>query len=360
METLQQIEPISISKSILREVHTLRGANKYSGLLIVLFNYLLIAFSVMICVQFSYWFYPISLIIIGSVQRVFANLLHEASHGLLSSNKRLNQILGTYFTSFLICHLLIPYKQTHLRGHHPYCGDEEKDPDYNFQIACGLYDTKEGYRMFFIKNIVLSIIGYRTIEYIRYIYRDRIFFDTSQLSEERTRKFRRERLQFFITWAVVFATVILSGVLLEFFLFWIIPLFTSYVTIGWLAEMAEHYPLPESEKSELLLTRNRHGNMIENFIFGRHGDRYHLVHHLCPSIPCYKLREAHEVLRKDTNYREWDNIWGGIFSKGKPGTETLLSYTKKYRKWEGGEPGMSFGLHMLGEYRGLVNKGGLR
>ncbi|TYP74352.1 fatty acid desaturase family protein [Aquimarina intermedia] len=347
MNTINNFDSLNIPKELRIEVLKLKDSNTLSAVSIILFNYLLVALSIYLCYKVSFWFYLISIVVIGSVQRVMANLLHEAAHGLLSPNKKLNDILGTYFTSYLILHLLIPYKKTHLHGHHPHCGDEEKDPDYNFQLSMGLYDDNERYSIFFLKNIILTLIGYRTIEYIRFIYNDRVFYDTKNLSRKNKNEFKKERLRFFALWVVILTTIGFSGLFLDFLIFWMIPLFTTYITIGWIAELAEHYPLPESENAELLLTRNRHGNGIENFIFGRHGDRYHLVHHLCPSIPCYRLKQAHEILRKSEAYCQWDDIWGGIFFRRLSNTETLLSYTKKYREWKKNPKEKSFGRYML-------------
>ncbi len=348
----QYFENIRLSDNIRAKIINLKKVSQTKGILILLYNYLIIAGAIYICYAFSFWFYFLSIVLIGSVQRVFANLLHEGAHRLLSPNKKLNDILSTYFTAYPIIHLLIPYKKTHLKGHHPYCGHEEKDPDYHFQLEVGLYDDNEKYNVFFLKNVLLSLVGYRTLDYIRFIYNDRIFCDTSSMVEKSKNKFYAERRRFLIFWIVLLTVLGVTGNLLTFFLFWIVPLFTTYATIGWLAEMAEHYPLPESEKFEMLVTRNRHGNFIENFLFGRHGDRYHLVHHLFPFIPCYRLKEAHEILLEQEEYRNWDKVWGGIFFRdsSKPKSETLLSYTKKYRAWKKEHSNKSFAIHMINEY----------
>ncbi|MBL4557764.1 MAG: fatty acid desaturase [Rhodobacteraceae bacterium] len=136
---------------------------------------------------------------------------------------------------------------------------------------------------------------------------------------------------FTATWLVVIGTVGWLGIWLEFLLFWIVPLFTTTIAIGWCTELAEHYPLPQSENKRLLMTRNRHGWWLERFLFGRHDDNYHLVHHIFPTVPFHNLKKAHEVLLEDPAYRQWDEVWGGIFTRDHPGQETLMSYVKKYR-----------------------------
>jgi fatty acid desaturase len=347
-----------VSREILKEVLKLNKADNHSGIIIILFNYLLVAICVWLTLRVSYWFYPLSLIVIGSVHRTFANLLHDGSHGILAADRTLNRIYGAYLTGYVIFHMVMPYKQSHLLGHHRYLGDPDKDPDFLFQRQCGMYNPREKNWIFFTKYILLAVLGYRSLSYIRYIFRDRIFFNTKGLSKEKRRETMRERFNFLATWAVILTGLALFGLMKEFLFFWIVPMFTTSIAIAWLAELSEHYPLPDAENTQLMLTRNRHGWWIENFLFGRHGDRYHLIHHLSPSIPCYRLKAAHQILLKDECYRAWDSLWGGIFTKVGPDKETLTSYVRKYKNWQQGglkvADDQSFGFHILRSYLGLI------
>jgi fatty acid desaturase len=290
-----------------------------------------IAGSIYLTLAVSYWFYPIALVLIGSGQRTFANILHEAAHFHFAKNRLLNFIGGTVLTSYLIFHMFTPYRNSHVGFHHRHFGDPENDPDYNFHILLGLYEAKESHAQFIWKNLILALIGYRSWEYIKYIYHDRILFSEDKVVIRMPISITTDRLLFAATWIMVLSLVAWFNVWLEFLLFWIVPCFTTYIAIGWCAELAEHYPLPESEDRRLLMTRNRKGWAIENFLFGRHNDRYHLVHHIFPTIPFCNLKRAHDVLLQDDAYRQWDAMWGGIFTRRHPDEETLISYVKKYK-----------------------------
>ncbi len=139
-----------------------------------------------------------------------------------------------------------------------------------------------------------------------------------------------EKCLFGIQWVLILGFLFYFKIWTEFLLFRLVPCFTTEVAIGWCAELAEHYPLPHSENKTLLMTRNRQGWAIERFIFGRHNDNYHLVHHIYPSIPFYNLKGAHKMLLGDPAYHQWDAVWGGIFSHNDSQQETLVSYIKKY------------------------------
>ncbi|MCW6009379.1 fatty acid desaturase family protein [Micromonospora sp. CPCC 205371] len=290
----------------------------------------------------SWYLYPLSAVLIGSTQRALANLLHEASHKKLARNQRLNLLLGTIASGYLVLHLYTPYRNAHIGYHHRYLGDPERDPDYAFHVECGLYDSRQSDLVFFGKNILLALFGFRTIQYVRYIIGDRIFGALPPAKVSMPISPRVERLVLLAEWAVIGAVAAATGTAHLLLLFWFVPIFTTAIAIGWLAELAEHYPLPESESRQILMTRNRHGRAVENFLLGRHYDNYHLVHHLNTGIPFWNMRRAHRVLLDDPLYAAWDGMWAGVLTRGRGGKdrETLTSYASKYRAWRraGGDP----------------------
>lgn len=227
--------------------------------------------------------------------------------------------------------MFVPYRNSHVGMHHRYFGDVNKDPDYRFHLLCGLYDSKENHTYFITKNLVLALVGYRSIRYIIYVIEERIFFKSRRVVIGMPIFTSFEKCLFGIQWALILVSLFYFKFWTEFLLFWLIYCFTTAVAIGWCAELAEHSPPPQSENKTLLMTRNRHGWAIERFIFGRHNDNYHLVHHIYPSIPFYNLKRAHKVLLGDPAYHQWDAVWGGIFSRNDSRQETLISYIKKYR-----------------------------
>jgi fatty acid desaturase len=331
-----------LSLQIRRELRALCKLDNHHGALGLLFDYAVIALAVYLSVGVSYWLYPVSLLLIGSSQRAMVNILHEASHKVLARNGKLNVLLGTVFSGHLVFHMYNPYRSSHIGFHHRHLGDPEQDPDYGFHEECGIYDPRTSNTAFFLHNILLAVFGMRTLEYVRYVVEDRLLFRQDQVAVSMPISLRTERWVMAGMWAAVLTPLTLGGFLLEFFLFWIVPLFTTAVAIGWLSELAEHYPLPESESKQILMTRNRHGWAIERFLIGRHNDNFHLVHHLNTGVPFWNMKKAHRVLLGDQAYARWDSLWAGILTRS-PGSrdrETLISYAAKYRNWRraGGDP----------------------
>lgn len=331
-----------LDRGVRKRLKQLCELDNHHAPLALLWDYLLVAASVYLCVGVSYWFYPVSIILIGSTQRAFVNLLHESSHKVLAKNQRLNVTLGTFFSGYLVLHMYNPYRNSHIGFHHRYLGDPEKDPDYNFHVGVGIYDHRTSDKKFFLKNIALATFGMRTPEYVNYVIRDRILFNPKDVAVSMPVSLTTERVVLLLQWAGIFGLCAWQGWLLELLLFWIVPLFTTAIAIGWLSELAEHYPLPESENKQILMTRNRHGWAIERFLLGRHNDNYHLVHHLNTGVPFWNMKRAHQVLLEDSAYARWDGLWAGILtrSRGRGNQETLISYAEKYRAWRrnGGDP----------------------
>ncbi|MFI9778704.1 fatty acid desaturase [Streptomyces sp. NPDC051956] len=331
-----------LGPDIRRELRALCKLDNYHAVFGLLFDYAVIAVSVYLCVGVSWWFYPASLILIGSTQRAFVNLLHESSHKVLAKNGKLNVLFGTVFSGYLILHLYNPYRSSHIGFHHRFLGDPEKDPDFSFHVECGIYDHTSSNRTFFLKNVLLAMLGFRTFSYVKYVVEDRLLFKAQDVAVSMPVKLRTERRALLAQWVLILGALAFLGALPEFFLLWVVPMFTSAIAVGWLSELAEHYPLPESEDRRILMTRNRHGWAIERFLLGRHHDNYHLVHHLNTGVPFWNMRKAHQVLLGDAAYARWDALWAGILTRapGRGDQETLVSYASKYRNWRraGGDP----------------------
>lgn len=331
-----------LDRKVRKQLKELCKLDNHHAPLALLFDYVLLAASIYLSVGISFWFYPVAIILIGSTQRAFVNLLHESSHKVLARNGRLNLILGTVFSGYLVLHMYNPYRNSHIGFHHRFLGDPEKDPDYKFHVDIGIYDHRQSDKHFFVRNITFAILGIRTAEYVTYVVRDRILFKPEEITVSMPIRQRTERVLLLLEWGAIIGLCVWQGWLIQLLLFWFLPLFTTAIAIGWLSELAEHYPLPESESRQILMTRNRHGWAIERFLFGRHHDNYHLVHHLNTGVPFWNLKRAHQALLQDFAYARWDGLWTGILtrSRGCEDRETLISYAAKYRRWcrTGGDP----------------------
>lgn len=300
--------------------------NNYSGVLAVCANYAFIVGAIALG-EYSRWFLPLSILLIGSRQRALATLLHEAAHGTLSRGKRLNKILGTWFSGYLVFQAWAAYRASHVRAHHTKLGQIDSDPDYQFYVKSGVYDAETS-NAFFFRHVIGPAFFLNFLSSVNYLVRHRLLASSSV----------REAPAIFVSLLVMGAIgTWLVG--FEFFLlYWLIPYLTVFQAITWFIELSEHFPMVRYAKRDIEATRNRFSHAVEHFLTGMHGENFHLVHHLFPGIPFYRLKEAHRILLSDPVYARLNANTGGIFLSSNFAPAVIPSILAA-------KPGKSEGVH---------------
>jgi fatty acid desaturase len=287
--------------SVLKELRSCYTLDNWHGCLEVIEDWLIILVSAVISlwvwrnctVTIGIIFYVVAVVVIGARQHGVADLLHQASHGTLAKDKKLNFLLGTFFSGYLVLQSFTGYTSSHISNHHPYLGNPELDPDYKGLIGNHIYGED-------LTNS--SVISYlwslsspkTTLKYLRYLIKYRMLNSDEELWERLIRGFYLSALAIlsisFNLWQEVIA-------------YWVIPLLTTASWTGSLVELLEHYPFMEvAPKTDVYMSRNRFLHPAVNFFLGKHWDGYHLIHHLFPGIPSWKYSQAHTILIKDTVY----------------------------------------------------------
>lgn len=274
----------------------------------------------MICTNISYWFLLISIIIIGSRQRALASLLHEAAHGTLFASQILNKTIGRAVCGWTILQSFFAYRRSHVLSHHPKIGEKTTDPDLIYMINEGVYNNQNRAR-FTLRYLVMPLLGIRTPHYVWFLLRNRLFDNLIN------HKHRFETVSLIGIHIILFSLATWIDLITELILFWWLPYITTFATIGWLSELSEHFPMMTTRNNKPnYCARNRYAAWFERLIIGIHGDNYHLTHHLLPGIPHWNLKKATNILREDTEFRAWDDSWGGIFSSDITKRVSLISY----------------------------------
>ncbi|MFJ3461591.1 guanitoxin biosynthesis L-arginine gamma (S) hydroxylase [Achromobacter spanius] len=281
-------------------------------------------FFVISCAILAFWispyFYPISVLLIGSRQRALATLLHESAHKTLCRNKTLNYLLGTTFSGHLIFQMSEPYFRSHVLNHHRHLGNAETDPDLIFHISEGLYaessPTKFKWNFLIKPWLFLNIT-----KQIVYVFSAR--FRPGRIAK--TPAYRSELCRFLILWTAISIALTISGVWIEFLLLWIIPYLTVFQAVNWYCELSEHFPIPSATATDIHMTRNRFSPPWERFFFGVHGENCHLEHHLHPGIPFWNLAAANAARRKDEHYDRLNSAMGGLLVRSKTGAQSAVS-----------------------------------
>lgn len=227
---------------------------------------------------------------VGATLKGMATLLHESAHRTLAANRTLNAGLG-HVVGALVLQTRKRYTMSHIGKHHPWQGDAERDPDHRELTATGAYAARSR-RAFIVRFVAAPLLGVRLPSYWRYLVRDRVS--------------PRAGLVVATLLAGAFAARQFVPAIGEPLMFavtsWLIGLLVFFPIIGWYVELSEHFPVGESRLGPWA-TRHRACGPLSRLVVGLVAERYHLLHHVDPSIPFWKLRKAHRYLRRtDPSY----------------------------------------------------------
>jgi len=100
-----------------------------------------------------------------------------------------------------------------------------------------------------------------------------------------------------VTWARAFLGIHLGA---YYFWFWLFPLVYVFPYLMLLREIYQHANLGTGTLDN---SRIIHADPVTRWMLLPHGNDFHLIHHIYPTIPHYRLREAHEHLLESEAYR---------------------------------------------------------
>lgn len=235
----------------------------------------------------SVWFLPLALVLIGSRQRAFGNILHDFVHGnVVRQPGALLRVIAAApaFESYA------RYRMLHMQ-HHTHVGDPELDPDY---FGVEVTATSTAWTVFWDvalrpRMFVSSVLG-----------------DLHNLSAGAV-----ARVALF--WAVLLAPVaVLAGPAAAVAAcgIWILARATTYHALKCFAELGDHYGglSPDS-----LFTYARvYPRTLLSHLLHPYNDPYHLTHHLFPRVTMLNLGHVHELLQELDEYRAVD-VYDGYF-----------------------------------------------
>lgn len=284
------------------ELAALRERDNWRNLIYLGADWLVIAVG--IGASYATGFHPavylLSVLMIGSRQRALMNLLHQASHGKLFRWRPLNDWLGKLLAGFPLLTSLSAYTCAHCR-HHGSLWDPQTDPKTARYRQLGLIaPLADGERSFWLRHLVRPLLLMHAP-----------FNILSALSWRGER--RSESAQRLAFWVTLVTVLLLTGLLEEFALLWLVPFGTSFQVIRYLAEMAEHAGLRSDDI--WMGTRNWRGGLVARHLLAPHSDYYHLTHHICPAIPHHRLAEADRILMKVPSYAAGHHCDGFFFRR---------------------------------------------
>lgn len=230
---------------------------------------------------------PLAVMIIGARQLGLAILMHEAAHGGLHPNGRLNDLLGHWFCAVPIGASLAAYRPYHL-SHHRFAQQPE-DPD--LILSAPFPVTRASLR----RKIVRDLTGQTYVKQriLPLLKRRRPEAD----APEGARVTARSAAPFLAVNGALLAIAIASGAWWSFLVLWLLPMATWFPMVTRLRNIAEHAVTPDPN-DPLRHARTTRAGLLERALIAPYWVNFHCEHHMFMYLPCWNLPKAHRLLQR--------------------------------------------------------------
>jgi fatty acid desaturase len=233
------------------------------------------------------WLIPLLIPLVAARQLGLLILMHDAAHGLLHPNRRINDWVGTW-----LCSSALPeYRKAHLQ-HHRFTQQPE-DPDLPLS------------RPFPIEARSLRRKMLRDVSGASFL-KLRLGIDldarrpgraapgskgTDLLSTGLEPRFVWGHLGFFAAFAIAGHAWLWVAV-------WLVPLACGFPLVYRIRNIAEHALVPVGEPDPYRHARTTRASWWERALLAPYWVNFHGEHHLFTQLPCWNLPRAHAALER--------------------------------------------------------------
>lgn len=233
------------------------------------------------------WTLPLAVAVVGTRQLGLFILMHDAAHGLLHPNRRVNDAVGRWLCSSS----LGEYRPYHLQ-HHRYVQQAE-DPDLGLSAPFPI--TRDSLRRKLLRDLSgQTFFKQRLAPLFR--RRGAAGEGASPLARDSQELVRGAR--FVIGNALGLAVFAAAGWAWLWLALWLLPMATWLPMVTRIRNIAEHALVARDEPDPLRQARTTHAGWIERALLAPYWVNFHLEHHLFTQLPCWQLPRAHALLQQ--------------------------------------------------------------
>jgi fatty acid desaturase len=289
--------------------------NFYELLLLYFTTYIIVAVGIYLT-SISFFFYFITIFFIAGRQGAFLQLIHDASHNLISKNSKKNDFFGEYLVGYPIGVNFLGFRSGH-NNHHSNTAtvndspsDLDKYLDVNYK-KFNLYYS-------FLKDL----LGVSAIKVFFSYNSTNKALDSSFFSKKKVLSLVK------IASVQLFILLLFRFNILNYFLFWVYPLVGPHMFLMRIRGMAEHGQsnqlgcVSENNSAGTFYTRSflTHVDtysskllyLLEKVLIGSYNVNYHHEHHLFPNVPWYNLPSLSQKI--SDKIKKLDN--SKVYNKG--------------------------------------------
>ena len=228
---------------------------------------------------------PLMVMVIGTRQLGLFILMHDAAHGLLHPNRRINDWAAKWFGGAE----LDAYRPYHLQ-HHRFVQQTE-DPDLVLSAPFPIKPASLKRKIW--RDLSGQTFFKQQFDPLRVKLKSRDAGQSAMavIADEVVR-----RRVFLLSNGVGFALFAAAGLWWAWLLMWLLPMATWLPLVTRLRNIAEHALVAENNADPLRHARTTHASFIERVLIVPYWVNYHGEHHMFTQIPCWNLPKAHRIL----------------------------------------------------------------
>jgi fatty acid desaturase len=281
MAAIQQVRPFSLFPDSVWAGLTARSS--WRGGLMVAHCWAVIAGAIALV---AIWPNPltwlVAVILVGARQLGLAILMHEAAHGTLLANTRVNAFVGAFMCGAPVGADLARYRPYHLR-HHRFTQQAE-DPD--LVLSDPFPTSRASLRRKVIRDLTgQTFLKQRFGPLLRQTSRAQMLAGESG----------RAQMQFLAANLALFAVFWACGAWVWFFGVWLVAMASWYPLVSRIRNIAEH-ACTGHEANPFRVARTTRAGWLERAVVAPYYVHFHAEHHLFIAVPCYRLPALHRLL----------------------------------------------------------------
>ncbi|MBI1254179.1 MAG: fatty acid desaturase [Hyphomonas sp.] len=286
MSAAARIRPLDLFPR--EEWERLSARNAWMGPLLLVHAWLIIAAAMALSI-WSLWFLPVSIMLIGARQLGLTILMHDAAHGALHPNAKVNDFLGHWLAGAPMGGHLKAYRQYHLT-HHKFAQQEE-DPDLILSKPFPV--TRTSLRRKIIRDLTGQTFYKQRANQFANAFG--IGIRKGPGAENRSQSAREAVIPMIITNLVIFSVLTVLGYWWSYFVLWLLPMATWMMMITRLRNIGEHAVVADNN-DPMRHARTTLANPLEGLLLAPYWVNYHCEHHMFMHVPCYRLGLIHRAL----------------------------------------------------------------
>lgn len=232
--------------------------------------------------------WAIGIVVVGARQLGLAILMHDAAHGVLTNNRRLNEFLGQYACAWPMISDMHSYRTYHLQ-HHRHT-QQKDDPDLSLSAPFPI--TASSFRRKMVRDLSGQTVYKQRVAQFRNAF--------TVKGGSRLDGIRKGLSRLGGPIAInlsLFAGLTLLGYWHLFLALWVVPFFIWFPTITRIRNIAEHAVVPDND-DPFRNARTTKADLLWRACVAPYWVNYHVEHHLLMYVPCYNLPRFHALLLK--------------------------------------------------------------